>query len=88
MILIFQQYCKMAPLEVDYSISFILLAVNCLVQKNRQVKRSLCPGKKDTDLLGLEPPTSDLTHDTLDRRTRCPVMFFFPAMFVCLSTYS
>ena len=73
----------MAPLEVDYSISFFLLAVNRLVEKNRQVKSSLCPGKKDTDFLGLEPPTSDLTLGTLDRRTRCPAMFFYlPCLFV------
>ena len=30
----------------------------CLVQKNRQVKSSLHPGKKDTDSPGFEPPTS------------------------------
>ena len=47
----------MAPLEVDYSIPSLLStwighsAVFRLIQKNRQVKSSLLPGKK-------EPPTS------------------------------
>ena len=55
----------MAPLEVDCSNSFFLLTVNwsrlpviCLVQKNRHVQSSLRPGKKDKDLSGFEPPTS------------------------------
>ena len=33
-------------------------AVIRLVQKNRQVKSSLCPGEKDMDSPGFEPPTS------------------------------
>ena len=57
----------MGPLEVDFLNSFFLLAVNrslssySYCQKNRQVKSSLRPGKKDIDSPdspGFEPSTS------------------------------
>ena len=48
----------MEPLDVDYSNSFLLLAINCLsdiihpIQNYRQVKSSLYPGERDTDSPG------------------------------------
>ena len=47
-------------------------AVICLVRKNRQVKSSLRPGEKDTDLLGFEPPTSRSNTWCIRPKTRCP----------------